>query len=164
VPFSYDTFDNVIVAWVWQNVKPLSPILDVGAGAGKYGKLLRATHTRIDALEIYEPNIKQFRLGTIYRRVVQGDIRSYDATGYALVIMGDVLEHLSATDGAAVLTRIACPVIVQVPFRYSQGAEGGNSFEAHLQPDLTPEVMLTRYTMLTPLAPVQPNCGAFLKV
>ena len=39
-------------------------------------------------------------------------------------------------------------VMVAVPYLYEQGTEFGNVHETHLQPDLTPEVMATRYPML----------------
>jgi hypothetical protein len=35
--------------------------------------------------------------------------------------------------------------MIAVPYLYEQGEEFGNIHETHLQPDLTPEIMLERY-------------------
>jgi hypothetical protein len=151
MPYSYKTWDNLIRAWTWQHVPPLAPILDVGAGAGKLAKLLRTTHPNIDALECFAPYIKRFKLADLYRRVVLGDIRQMDVTPYRLVLMGDVLEHLSLCEAQSVLSRITCPVLVQVPYRLPQGVCEGNEAEIHAQPDLTPGIMRERYPHLQTL-------------
>ena len=40
-------------------------------------------------------------------------------------------------------------MLVAVPYLYEQGAWGGNEFEIHLQPDLTKELFLHRYPMMS---------------
>ena len=80
--------------------KPVKTILDVGAGAGTYGKVIRTIDKPfiVHAVEPYEPYVGKFKLEEVYDQVstenilemIKGDIANYD-----LVILGDVLEHLS---------------------------------------------------------------------
>ena len=162
MPYSYRGFDPDVAAWVWQHVPPLAPILDAGAGAGKYAKLLRSTHPNIEALEFHEPYIAKYELAKLYRLARHGDIRAFDTAPYALVILGDVLEHLSICEGQAVVARIACPIIVQVPFLAPQQPCYGNEAERHCQPDLSHEVMAARYPRLKPLVPPHPTMGVYI--
>jgi hypothetical protein len=62
--------------------------------------------------------------------------------------MGDILEHLTVEDAKSILHKIKVNnqgVMIAVPYLYEQGEEFGNIHETHLQPDLTPEIMLERY-------------------
>lgn len=72
MPWSRDSFDNYVVEYIhrhWKDDK--RPILDIGAGAGKYGKLL-ARDDVVDAIEVFEPYVERFSLGCIYRYVFRG--------------------------------------------------------------------------------------------
>lgn len=131
-------------------------ILDVGAGQGKY-RLLLPRHTRFDACEIWEPTVDAEGLRTLYRAVFVRDVVDlvgeswWDQDPYDLVIMGDVLEHLTVDDAQLVLRRVAgvhADVLVVVPFMYPQDEEDGNVYQRHIQDDLTPTLMATRYPSL----------------
>lgn len=90
--------------------KTFSPekTLDIGAGAGEYGRLIRkdSPGKRIDAIEIFEPYVERFKLREIYDRVFVSDIRDRDflmsLDHYDLMIMGDVLEHLTKEEAIQV--------------------------------------------------------------
>ena len=131
-----------------------SKILDAGAGSGKYGAMLRIWFNNIDALEIFEPYIEQFKLKEIYNNVHIGNIIDFDIDMYDYIIMGDILEHLSIEDAHNLLTKIHLggkKCLIAIPYTMEQGEVNGNIYETHLQPDLTHEVFLFRYPMMKEL-------------
>lgn len=137
-------------------------ILDVGAGQGKYARLL-SEYPDIDAVEIWEPSVERYRLEDLYRVVwachvlelVSNPFWQARPDRYRFAILGDVLEHLdikSADRTLRFLRRRCDELLVVVPYLYPQGAEGGNEHQRHLQDDLTPEVMAVRYPSLKLIA------------
>lgn len=151
MPYSYSKFKGEVADHIVSTISRRDAILDVGAGSGVYCDLLRGHFDRIDALEIFPAYVEMFKLRGKYSEVHIGDVREFDLNQYKYIIMGDVLEHLSYPDALSVLDRINSSgklVMVAVPYLYEQGTEFGNVHETHLQPDLTPEVMATRYPML----------------
>jgi len=50
MPYSGTKFDNLIKNYIIEQYDPMSKILDIGAGAGKYGKLLNFHFGNIDAI------------------------------------------------------------------------------------------------------------------
>ncbi len=81
-------------------------VLDVGAGSGAYGKLLREgmPKSRILGVEIFEPYVDRFGLEEIYDRVIVGDVLDEDFDlSPDVVIIGDVLEHMDRADALSVL-------------------------------------------------------------
>jgi hypothetical protein len=75
----------------------------------------------------------------------------FDISSYDYIIMGDILEHLSALDAQNLTQKIKNnqqKCLVAVPYEYEQGEYEGNPYEIHLQPDLTPSVMSNRYPLL----------------
>jgi len=152
MPTSLPVFDSTVVAWVKEHAPAGLPILDVGAGSGKYGRLLRNVCPEIDCVEVYAPYIEKFALKEVYRKVYAEDIRNFlkhaKKDVYGLAIMGDILEHLGARDGPIVVRRLLAIIprlIVVVPYKSVQGAYRGVESEIHLQADLTPEIMSVRY-------------------
>ena len=126
-------------------------VLDVGAGEGTYYDLLGDYFKTMDAVEIFEPNIDNYRLEDKYRNVYCTDIRRFKYGFYDIIIFGDVLEHLETIEAQKVLKYALerCrQVLVAVPYMYEQGEEEGNVYEIHLQADLTPEIMKARYPQL----------------
>ena len=132
---------------------PSASILDVGAGQGKY-RLLLPEYSWVDAVEIWEPYVTGYRLREMYRNVYERNITEvaeeffHADVHYDLVIMGDVLEHLTVSDARRVVTclkRVTNNLIVIVPYNYEQGEEHGNPYQRHEQPDLTVENMHERY-------------------
>lgn len=135
-----------ICVWVRQHFPRSSTILDVGACEGNWRRLL-PEYPNMDAIEAYRPNIARIS-GIGYRTVILDDIRFFDYEHYDLIILGDVIEHLTVDEARAVLDYAAprCrDLIIAVPFLYEQGAIYGNPYEVHIQDDLTPENFDERY-------------------
>jgi cyclopropane fatty-acyl-phospholipid synthase-like methyltransferase len=134
-------------------IAPGDPILDVGPGAGYWGRVLAgAGFVNVDAVEVWAPYIQEFGLQELYRRVDVADIRRYRPPyNYRLAILGDVLEHLSVEDAKRTLAWMrewGRMILVSVPWHYPQGPEHGNPYEEHVQADLSPEKMAERYPSL----------------
>jgi autotransporter strand-loop-strand O-heptosyltransferase len=155
MPNSYTYFKPEIKQWIIDNVSSSKRILDVGPGQGTYSDLLRDHGYRIDAVEIWAPYVDQFGLRAKYDNVYIADIREFDISDYDFIILGDVLEHLSTEDAKRLIDKILFSemgCLVAIPYMMPQeGAEYGNEHETHLQPDLTPQVMMDRYPSLVKL-------------
>lgn len=136
-------------------------VLDVGAGQGKYAHLL--PEFTLDACEAWPETISEWQLDQRYRHVYVGEVQQLVRSSqwrdgdlrWDVVIMGDVLEHLTVPDATETLSEFCAhsfEVIAVVPYRYQQGPEHGNPYQRHLQADLTPELMAQRYPTLTLVA------------
>ena len=141
---SYDYGKPEICAWIRQHFPRDASILDVGACDGKWRRLL-PEYPNMDAVEAFEPNLQNLQG---YRDVIHADICDFSYEWYDLVILGDIVEHLSveAAKNELEYARDRCrDMIVAVPFLYEQGALYGNPYEVHVQDDLTPENFEARY-------------------
>jgi cyclopropane fatty-acyl-phospholipid synthase-like methyltransferase len=153
VPYSDDS-GRGFVAEVLCRLNP-SRVLDVGPGAGAYGRLVRQVLTVdvLDAVEAWEPYVERFGLLNIYDTVTVEDVRRVTKFDYDVVIFGDVLEHMSRDDAVSVygLAREqAKAVIVSMPIiHYPQGDEEGNPFEAHVVDHWHHEDILEAFEGLT---------------
>jgi hypothetical protein len=162
---SYDR-DAEVYDWAGVSVKRYvldyygvsTQILDVGAGQGKYRELL-PTYPNVDACEIWEPTVDAEGLRARYRTVYVGNVLDVVTPGdwkrYDLVIMGDVLEHMTINDARLTLRRAleaGADVIVVVPYAYPQDEEDGNIYQRHIQDQLTPELMSSTYPELQLIA------------
>ena len=143
---SYDYGKPEICAWVRTYFPRNSTILDVGACDGKWRRLL-PEYTNMDGVEAWPPNFRTLRTDG-YRDLFLDDIRRFKFDYYDLVILGDVIEHLTVEEAQMVLAYVTprCrDMIVAVPFLFEQGDKDGNPFEIHIQDDLTPENFEERY-------------------
>lgn len=91
-------------------------VLDVGPGWGSYSKLLKRKGEIWHAVEIHEPYIDQFKLNNFYDKIYIKDILNFipkkeEVPFYDLVILGDVIEHLTKQNGIETLKKV---------FRYSK--------------------------------------------
>jgi len=153
MPTSLTYLDAQVTDWLLKRLPGDAAILDVGPGAGKWGKILRPSWPAVDALEIHKPYVSKYDLQSIYRSVRVGDVCAWpmDGARYDLAFFGDVLEHLSAKDGMAVVEMLHAMNIVVlaiVPYNWKQGAIDGVAAERHLQADLNDEAMAVRYPCL----------------
>ncbi len=153
----YDWAGHRVREMITMKYPPDTRILDVGAGQGKY-RVLLPEYEYVYAVEVFEPYVDDNRLHDLYHKVYVQDVRDFVVEhGYALlkgmvVVMGDVLEHLTRTDADFVLSQFyQCvdEIIVVVPYEYPQGEEDGNVHQEHLQDDLTVELMAREYPELT---------------
>jgi hypothetical protein len=96
-------------------------ILDVGPGHGKYATLIREyidPSAKIEAVEAWKPYIKNFRLELLYDHVLNADARHLDSSYFSrfeVVLLADVIEHVTLDDGAALLDAIPGWIIVSTP-------------------------------------------------
>lgn len=144
MPYSYGDYKKEVIQHITEHTSEYSKILDVGPGAGTYG--LSLIHLDVEALEIYEPYVEMFKLKEIYNKIHIGDIREFNIEAFDYIILGDVLEHLTQNEATQVLNRMCNKkVMVAVPYLFEQGEEMGNIYETHHQPDLTDDIMQSRY-------------------
>lgn len=148
MPYSYSLYKNEFFNHMKENFDTEISILDVGAGSGSYGILLKETFPNIDGIEIYPNYSDMFNLKQSYRNLYIGNILNFDFSQYNYIILGDIIEHLSVNDAFLLLHDIFMHNIkcmVSVPYLFEQGEEYGNKHEIHLQSDLTHEIFLQRY-------------------
>jgi autotransporter strand-loop-strand O-heptosyltransferase len=155
MPNSYTFYKPEIREYFKHHVPTHKKILDVGPGQGTYAKLLGELGYDMDALEVWAPYIEEFELWNYYGVIHNGDIREFDYSEYDYIILGDILEHLTAEEGQKLITDITNSgkeCLVAVPYMMAQdGEEYGNIYETHLQEDLTHQMMNTRYPQLIEL-------------
>jgi hypothetical protein len=157
MPYSAEEGQSLMMSWI----KAQSPrsVLDIGAGSGTYGKLVRAACPdayRI-GVEVWHPYVARFNLTDVYDQVVHADVR--DMWGEPpiradVVILGDVLEHMHVEDATRVwrmaLDWARKAVYLSIPITpYPQGECEGNPFEAHVVPDYTDERVLATFEGIT---------------
>jgi uncharacterized membrane protein len=151
MPFSSDYYKHEVKNHILHHIPITSRILDVGPGVGTYSMMLRNYGYKIDCVEVWEPYVNEYNLREKYDTVFVENIMDFDFTGYDYLILGDVLEHLTVEESKnllATITELGKKCIVAVPYLSEQGEWGGNKYEEHKQPDLTPDVINTRYPNL----------------
>ena len=122
-------------------MKPVT-LLDIGAGAGKYGELAKNINPSIKsvAIEIEKDYIKKFALSSIYDEVWNISVtdlinpKYYDSI-FDLVMIGDVIEHLKKSDGIDLVSFLiyrCCWIIIEFPHCYIQNSIDGYKSEAHI--------------------------------
>lgn len=127
-------------------------VLDIGCGSGTYSVMLREAGCRayLIGIEVWGPYVDQFALKRRYNTLMLADVREVDPLPEVdVVILGDVLEHMSTEDAVKVWDRARAAakkaVYLSIPIvHYPQGPEEGNPFEAHVVDDYThPRVLET---------------------
>ncbi len=115
--------------------------LDIGPGAGKYGRMIRKhkPDAKIIGIEAHCGYIGQYRLNQVYDDLVVGRAEEilWEDVGrtWDCVIMGDVIEHMhksKAVDLLHFLIYRVKAIIVLYPVKYIQYAHGGVKTEAHV--------------------------------
>ena len=113
-------------------------VLDVGAGEGKWGRILDGKVASVDALEVWTPNVETLRTLPYYGNVIQCDAREFHDWGnYDAIILGDVLEHMPHEDAIRFCERIGIPSVrsfLSIPISVCEqdGELCGNPWESHL--------------------------------
>jgi trans-aconitate methyltransferase len=142
MPYSEPTFDNKIRNFL--SVYPGKTYLDIGAGAGKYGKMIRQINplARIIAVEVNKKFINQFKLREIYDEIYAGKIEAFVAEKTLkeprfivdTALIGDCLEHLKKSAGLDLLHYLIYRtkyIIVVFPSKWVQYDWQGHVYEAH---------------------------------
>jgi predicted TPR repeat methyltransferase len=112
-------------------------VLDIGAGEGKWGKLLKGKVRRIDGIEVWKPYIDRYQLRNFYDTLYETDLRSFRADKeYDTVILGDVLEHLVREDAMLIIHSLKLQVksiylTIPITICVQDGNVIGNPFETH---------------------------------
>jgi 2-polyprenyl-3-methyl-5-hydroxy-6-metoxy-1,4-benzoquinol methylase len=155
LPSSYVDGKAEAISYIKEHVSVEALILDVGPGEGIWARLLALqNYHNIDCVEIWGPYVEEFGLNYLYNTVLIADVRYVRLTEkYELIILGDVLEHLTPVDGRAVLDYLkqhSKLILISVPWQYEQGGTQ-NPFERHLQSDLSSGMMKERYEDAEPL-------------
>jgi len=141
--------------WAQQKIIELRPttVLDVGAGQGTYLNLIReglGAGVIVNAVEIWQPYIDQFDLLSRYNKLFPIDVREMTNFGYDLVILGDILEHMSESDAVILWEKIskqAKYAMISIPIiHYHQDAINGNPYEVHVEEDWTVERVLEKFS------------------
>lgn len=149
---SYSYYKEDVKEYLENRFKSDISVLDVGAGSGTYYNLVGDYFSKMDAVEVFRPNIEKYRLEDKYRKVYCIDIKDFVyEQDYDLIIFGDIIEHLTVEEAQKVLKEAKkhCrEMLVAVPYRYVQGVEEENVYEIHKQDDLTPKNVLERYPYL----------------
>jgi len=112
-------------------------VLDIGAGMGKWSKLVRHYAQSIHAVEAHLPYIERFKLHTLYDKVYNEDIRKFICEeNYDVAILGDVLEHLEYDEALEVIDALKDKIprlLLTIPITIciQDGSAYGNDFETH---------------------------------
>lgn len=128
-------------AWAleqYQGARPAT-VVDIGPGCGTYADLMRPHHRAIwTGVEAWGPYVAEYDLATKYDRVVVADARWVNPNVFSvgLVILGDVLEHMTGVEALALIDSIrsrAASMLISVPLVHlDQDAWAGNPFETHV--------------------------------
>lgn len=146
-------FDQDVIEILRTKFNKNSKILDIGAGDGKWGYVLREHFSNIDAVEIFEPYVNRYGLKEYYKNVFVENFLDFDFDYYDVIIMGDVFEHVKREDAQNWLKKNKNKfgeIIIVVPFEYEQVWDGNyeNKWGHHHQSDLTPEIMESNFSEL----------------
>lgn len=142
------------VKWVLPLLKPTT-VIDVGPGDGKYGKLVKAydKNIHVTGVEVWAPYAVEYELSKIYDVVHICDARIYPSFEADLVILGDVLEHMTRHDATNLWTRIseeADAALISIPVVHMpQGHVHGNPFEEHVVDHWTHDDVLSFFPGIT---------------
>jgi len=151
MPRSCPLLRSDIKKYLVENFDKNSTILDVGPGEGTYYNLLNDYFVKFDAVEVWESYINTYGLRTKYDNVYNENILDFEFDYYDIIIMGDIVEHISRDKAVELIEKIVekCnQVLLVVPYNLPQGPKGGVKYEEHLQPDLNDEIMEKYYPKL----------------
>lgn len=139
MPYGGGLLDD-IARTVIQRMPVLDTALDIGAGAGRYGRMIRELRPEAHTIgvEIEPDYVTQFELKTLYDEILVAPasvlLEQVDAI-WDLVTAGDVLEHMTKSAGVDLLHFLVYRtryIWLAWPERYLQGSYNGYASEAHV--------------------------------
>ena len=92
--------------------------------------------------------MERFGLKEKYDNVFVSDILDFEFNFYDVIIIGDVLEHLTVEQSKELIDKVyqKCrQLIIIVPYEYPQDEYDDNKYQIHKQEDLTDEIFRKRY-------------------
>ena len=138
MPYSSEEFDKVVMRlfsdWRYKRY------LDIGAGAGKYGKMIKSLvgDCHVTGVEVDKEYIENFDLQSTYDEIISDDIRTVidgaQNVTYDVIIIGDIIEHLPKSDGLNLIHFYVyrCKrMLIIYPSRYVQYDVDGKKSESH---------------------------------
>jgi len=133
MPTSYSESIPEVIKII-QAVKPKT-VLDIGIGRGKYGLLTReyCDDAVVDGVEAWPEYITETQKA-IYRTIYTEDITKMDLTklnSYDLVLMIDVIEHLTKEDAWRIIETLKTQFVISTPIE-DYRAHYDNHFEDHI--------------------------------
>jgi phospholipid N-methyltransferase len=139
MPHSSHWFDPEMTEII-RSINPVS-LLDIGAGAGKYGQIVRQVAPRCHtiAVEMDTEWVESFGLRSLYNEVFNEPADKFvyehlDST-FEITIFGDVLEHMKKSQGVDLLHALSYNskhIFVLFPYDFRQGAWRGHESERHI--------------------------------
>ena len=152
----YSDMSNIPwIEWALEKKMPKT-VLDLGVGAGKYGKIVKKVlpESLVVGVEIWAPYVAEFNLNKIYDKVHICDARIYPDFNYDLVFLGDVLEHMTKDEAIDLWRKVskqAKTAILSIPIiNFPQSHEhGGNPFEDHIKDNWTHDEVMTSFAGIT---------------
>lgn len=139
MPYSSPFFDNNVKDFI-KNHRFMN-YLDVGAGAGKYGAMIREVYpqAKIVAIEPDKEYIRKFKLSKIYDEIISKKAEEYFFTlpdfKTEVCIIGDCIEHLKKSDGIDLINYLVYRthyIILIFPSAFIQYSYEGHALEAHI--------------------------------
>jgi hypothetical protein len=138
MPYSSPIFDSELELYFREFRH--SSVLDIGAGEGKYGEMLRRVQpkAKLIAVELDADYVEEYKLRDLYDEVWCRDAadlmkdleRTYDA-----VIVGDCIEHMRKSVGLDLLNFLVYRskiIVVKFPMQMVQDPYQGHKSEAHI--------------------------------
>lgn len=139
MPCSFQNFD-MAVAYLIRSLAPRT-FLDIGCGAGKYGKMVEheAPNCHRIGIEVEPLYVEQFQLHELYNEVRIGEAMKVLSVNqsefFDLVIIGDCIEHMPKSVGLDLLNFLTYRtqyLIVLAPEFSVQGSVNGADSESHI--------------------------------
>lgn len=153
MPGNWGYLANDLKNYITKTYPQECSVLDIGCGHGHYSKLLKNhfCYNNFDGIEIWKPYIEEYHLDKLYTNIYNLNILDFDFLYYDLIIMGDILEHLSRNDDISLIKKLfnkCSELLVIVPYYLPQDIVNNNIYEIHLQSDLSDNIMSEYYPML----------------
>ena len=143
-----ERIDDIVSGYIQNNFDSNAKILDVGPYDGRWSDRLRKQFHHIDAVEAFEPYVDRFGLKEKYGNIFISDVLEFEFDYYDVIIMGDIIEHLTVEQSSALINRIKdkCrQLIIIAPYEYPQDEYDENKYQVHKQEDLTDKIFKERY-------------------
>lgn len=138
MPYSDPRFDKTVEKFI--KLHNFNNYLDVGAGAGKYGTMVRriVPNANIIGVEAEKSYIKQFKLKDTYNNIhheyIERFIEKNPDFTTDLVIIGDCIEHLNKSSGIDLINYLIYRtkyILIIYPTQCIQYSWQGHKTEAH---------------------------------